>query len=868
MPNRLDAGAVYPHRSATREGRSRCGVTRWLAAALFVVPIALAATAQPGAAQDKPPWLNQTEWNFVKGQRAIFVAPDPSFPPIEEIDARGAYHGIAADYVRLIESKLGIRFSVINLETWDAVLEAARMRHVDLLPAAANTPRRQEFLLFSSPHLVLPGVIITRSNVPGDLSLTDLYGKKVAVVSGYLWQELIESGHSAIQVVPVQNLLTALNMASLGSVDAVIETLPVVIDVIHKAGIGNLRVAGETGFFTHLSFATRKDWPLLSSVIEKTLAQITPDERRAIYSKWISLQTESRPTFPWQTFWRVVAAVVVLAALLALVTAVWIRSLRRQVRLRTGMLDRQTVELRQSEERLRDFAEASSDWFWEMNENLVVSYLSANFTTVTGVDVAQVIGKDCDSLIASTCGDISIEDHKAHLRKRLPYRDFQFEIALSGRPSLYVSTSGRPALDHDGRFIGYRGTGNDITEKRRLQDTIALAEARAHQAQKMEAVGQMTGGIAHDFNNLLQVILSNADDLESASPQGSDSHRAAQQIRFAGERAARLTKHLLAFARRQPLQPVPMNLVEMVESLRPLLQRVLGESIELRCALPPAALLALADRAQIESSLVNLALNARDAMPGGGVFTVAVDAIEAAANIRAKFELAHGTYSRLRVSDTGVGMSPEVMEKAFEPIFTTKDVGKGSGLGLSMVFGFAKQSGGHAELDSRPGHGTTVTILLPPAESAARVETEPEIAEAPPASGPATILLVEDNDLVRPQVAMAIRALGYDVIEAEDGPSALQQLAQPCRIDLLFTDIVMPGGINGRELAAKACAIRSGLRVLFTSGYADNVLTREEQRDGVRLIAKPYRGPELARVLRDVLADEAESPAARAASTG
>ncbi len=365
--------------SPKRVAGPRRGVRWWLVTALFLVPSVLVATTDLAAGQDQPAWLNRPEWNFVKSRKTISIAPDPRFPPIEEIDAQGTYRGLAADYVRLIETKLGIRFSVVDLKSWDAVLEAARTRQVDLLPAAANTARREEFLLFASPHLILPGAIIARSNMPGDLSLTDLYGKKVAIVSGYVWQELIEADHPAIQVVPVENLGAALNMVSFGAVDAVIEALPVVIDVIQKAGIGNLRVAGETGLFTRLSFATRKDWPLLSSVIEKTLAQITPEERHAIYSKWISLQPELRSAFAWRTFWRAAAAVAVLAALLALVAAVWIRSLRHQVRLRTEMLDRQTVELRNSEERLRDFAEASSDWFWEMNENSCLVLLVAEF---------------------------------------------------------------------------------------------------------------------------------------------------------------------------------------------------------------------------------------------------------------------------------------------------------------------------------------------------------------------------------------------------------------------------------------------------------------------------------------------------------
>jgi CheY-like chemotaxis protein len=287
---------------------------------------------------------------------------------------------------------------------------------------------------------------------------------------------------------------------------------------------------------------------------------------------------------------------------------------------------------------------------------------------------------------------------------------------------------------------------------------------------------------------------------------------------------------------------------------------VLGESIALHSELPAAPVLAVADRAQVESALVNLALNARDAMPGGGTFTVAIDAGAFSVAAGAGTETTPRACARMRVSDTGTGMSAAVKERAFEPFFTTKEVGKGTGLGLSMVFGFAKQSGGHAELESAPGRGTTVTISLPLAKAEVKDEVSPEAPAAPEAqsvAGSATILVVEDDPLVRAQVAMSIRSLGYEVIEVADGPAALQEIEGERRIDLLFTDIVMPGGMNGRELAAKASAARPGLRVLFTSGYSDNVFIRDGRREaGPRLLGKPYRRPDLARMVREVLEED------------
>ncbi len=399
----------------------------------------------------------------------------------------------------------------------------------------------------------------------------------------------------------------------------------------------------------------------------------------------------------------------------------------------------------------------------------------------------------------------------------------------------------------DGR-LSFLAFIEDITERRRLEEQL-------FQAGKMESIGQLTGGIAHDFNNLLQVILGNVDLLEGELAEETSARRAAHMIKLAGERAAKLTQHLLAFARRQPLRSESLNLGDVASSLQPFLAQTLGESIDVRIELSATPVIAAVDRTQLESALLNLAVNARDAMPDGGTLTIAVDTVvldEAAAALR---ELPPATYGRLRVRDTGCGMAPEVRAKAFEPFFTTKEVGKGTGLGLSMVYGFAKQSGGEAAIDSKPGGGTTVTILLPLGKPGIPAETAPAAAGVQLSAALATILVVEDDVFVRAYVSGVIRELGYSVIEAEDGPSALARLAEAPRVDLLFTDVILPGGLNGRELAEKARETRPGLKVLFTSGYPKNVIVQQGRLDlGVQLLAKPYRKAALVRALRDSLA--------------
>jgi PAS domain S-box-containing protein len=393
----------------------------------------------------------------------------------------------------------------------------------------------------------------------------------------------------------------------------------------------------------------------------------------------------------------------------------------------------------------------------------------------------------------------------------------------------------------------------DITEQKRLGEQL-------RQSQKMQAVGQLTGGVAHDFNNLLQVILGNLEFVAQGLDKESAPYRAARLIKLAADRAGRLTQHLLAFARQQPLESKPLNLAEVAGSLRPLLERTLGEIVAVRIESPDAAVVVDTDSAQLQNAVLNLAINARDAMPEGGTLTIAVDSVVLDEVAAADRELQHATYGRLRIRDTGCGMTPEVRAKAFEPFFTTKEVGKGTGLGLSMVFGYAKQSGGHVELDSEPGRGTTVTLLLPLAEEPA-VPTAADSADdaVQHCTGGATVLVVEDDALVRAYAAAVIRSLGYSVIEAEDGPSALTRLADAPHVDLLFTDVILPGGLNGKELAEKAREARPGLKILFTSGYPHNVIVHQGRLDpDVRLVAKPYRKAVLARALDESLAGRAQ----------
>jgi PAS domain S-box-containing protein len=383
----------------------------------------------------------------------------------------------------------------------------------------------------------------------------------------------------------------------------------------------------------------------------------------------------------------------------------------------------------------------------------------------------------------------------------------------------------------------------DVTDRK-------LSAKRLQQAQKMEAIGQLTGGIAHDFNNLLTSILLNADVLATVI-EDENIRPMAEAVRMAAERGADLTRRLLAFGRRQMLEPRPTNVKELLAGMEPLMYRTLGEHIEISSKHAADLWPATVDPGQLENAVLNLAVNARDAMPDGGRITIetlntVLDAQEA--------EINPGDYVVIAVHDTGCGMSPDVVARAFEPFFTTKDVGKGTGLGLSMVYGFVKQSGGHVRLSSEVGKGTVVRLYLPRSAVAGATINGARSAPSALPRGKEMILFVEDDPMVRQHTERQIAALGYRVVTAENAAAALAHVEGGCQPDLLFTDIVMPGGVNGRQLAQKLRLRWPTLRVLYTSGYARGTLDVDgEHVPSKYVLGKPYRRSDLANKLREVL---------------
>jgi PAS domain S-box-containing protein len=398
----------------------------------------------------------------------------------------------------------------------------------------------------------------------------------------------------------------------------------------------------------------------------------------------------------------------------------------------------------------------------------------------------------------------------------------------------------------DGQRI-FTGFIRDLTSRQKMEEEL-------RQSQKMEAIGQLTGGLAHDFNNLLTVITGNLEMLEM-SLKDSNQRELLKDAQDAAQDGAKLTGQLLAFGRRQPLNPKPTDLAPLISNFSELLRRSLGESIELHIRVTGSGNLCVVDAPQLQNALLNLAINARDAMPRGGKLTIDISRTRLDVDYAQMYpDIRTGRYVLVAVTDTGSGMSEEVRQRAFEPFFTTKPTGAGTGLGLSMVYGFVKQSGGNIQIYSELGQGTSVRIFLPLAES---VHTSEELApgagemDAMP-RGSETILVVEDDARVRRVTTARLRSLGYEVIEADNGAAAFALLAAHPKIAMIFTDVVMPGGMNGDELAEAALAAKPDLKVLFTSGYAEPAVARQGLGAGAWL-KKPYTAAELAEKVREIL---------------
>ncbi|MFC5438347.1 PAS domain-containing protein [Rhodanobacter umsongensis] len=524
------------------------------------------------------------------------------------------------------------------------------------------------------------------------------------------------------------------------------------------------------------------------------------------------------------------------------------------------------VALRRSEVQFRRLAQAMPDQAWTARPDGALDWFNDRVYDYTGRTVGDLQGDRWRSIVHADDRPAAEASWARAVVSEAPYQA-EFRLRRADGAYRWHIARALPILAEDGSIDRWIGTNTDIETQKRAAELLELriaqrsrelekANEELRQSQKMEAVGQLTGGIAHDFNNLLTGVIIGLELMQARLTQGrrDEAERCAGMAMQSAQRAAALTHRLLAFSRRQPLEPRAVCVNELIRSMKELIGRTIGPSIQLDMCECAGLWTTHCDLNQLENTLLNLVINARDAMPDGGRLTIAACNREVGAETLAQHGAGPGEYVCLTVSDDGVGMTPETAARVFEPFYTTKPIGRGTGLGLSMVYGFARQSGGYVQLDSQLGVGTDVSVYLPRYHGA--VEESPSYkAQAPlPRAASRTVLVVDDEPQVRELIAALLRDLGHRCLQAADGPDGLEVICSPAHVvDLLITDVGLPG-LSGRQLAARARELQPGLKVLFITGYADDAIFDVDAASGVELLNKPFTTAELAARVRRLTA--------------
>lgn len=799
--------------------------------------LALLLASGASLADDHVELLNEEEREWLRSlSEPIIVGTEANYRPYAYLDDDGEFAGVAADYLGLIEEKLQINFVVHEYDTFADMLDAARKRHIDIIPFIVASEERGAYLNFTQPVFEARDRILVRSETRGTLQIDDLAGLRLGVIEGYFAEAEVRDEYPDIQLVPLPNEPTALRELSLGMLDALIIDIGVASYYIQQDGISNLRVAGEFGEVGLQTFATRNDWPILNSILGKGLASVSAEEHEIIRLRWISIGGVDPREL--DRLWKQLIIVVSVIGVLIAGILFWNFTLRRLVTRRTVELERELEERRRVEaakERLAVAVEQSAEYVLIIDTSGNIEYANLAFLEANGVKSLQ--GRRLHSMTIGGARDKVIRGLR-DIRDSGVWRG-RVDLERARKGAMKVSMTIAPIHEAAGDIDGYVVTARDITNEEQL-------EARLRQREKLSALGTLANGIAHDFNNLLVPILGYVDLIRMESSATVSSYLDA--ITEASERARDLVQRILIFGRGGGGEKVPLDLRFEVEDAIAFVRSLLPTTIAVEADLQKCAAI-MGDRTQIQQILLNLCTNASDAMAeDGGVLTIKVEQYTQGEDVEGLHrDLAPGNYVLLTVSDTGIGMDDTTKSRVFDPYFTDKRRGKGTGLGLAIVHGIVRGHGGVIHAESEPGLGTDIRIYFPTVDiEPARIHAQSGLTI--PRGNGQRIMVLDDDKLVLNTISVMVQGLGYEVSEWMDPIIALDALEKaPKEYDAVLTDLTMEG-LSGIEFAKRALDVSPNLPIAIMTGNPGAL-----NDYAIRSIEKPIPLAELANCLSELL---------------
>ncbi len=814
---------------------------RTVAARLSIILFALAA-AYHFYPDDHSPKLTQEEQAWLKKHQTIRLGVTPSTRPLEYFGGKAQYKGMVADYMNILSDRLGINFEVVETTNLKKLLQKAEDREVDIIAAFWANPATIKYMNFTRPYLVIPTVILVNKNVKEYLQLEDMEDMDLALPKSNAVIDYVRKYYPRIHIQPVYNYLAALLHVSFDEIDATIISLPQASYFIEEKGITNLRVAGHTDYQIFHRIASRSDWPILNSILQKGLDSITQDERDRIYRKWITLD-QHYISFLLQNkqFWAYFIGITLFIILFVAFIISWNRTLQKRVNESTKELKKEL----NARVRLMTAIEQSQDGIFIISTEGILEYMNPSFERMSGYSMEEVEGRHVSIIRSDRERPEFFSEIWSHLVQGQVWRGQTTYRHKTGR-DYEVDLSISPIYDDTGEMTGYVEVARDITEQ-------LLMEKQLRQSQKLEELGTLAGGIAHDFNNILAAILGYAELAMPTLEKGSRAYSNLGRIINSASRAKEMVHQILVFSRRRKPDKNRVDMVPLLSEVINFLQMSLPSTIEMRSNINISEASIIGESSQVHQVITNLGTNAAYAMEEkGGILTLTLDRITLGDDtIVNSGKLDPGAYLKIGVSDTGSGIPEDIINKIFDPFFTTKPQSKGTGLGLSMVHGIVGSMNGGIRVTSNPGEGTLFEIFLPEAEDEPRPENPVEDSVI---SGSGHVLLVDDEaDMVSIGEQM-LSELGYTVEGVYDSREALKRFKDaPRKYDLLITDQTMPH-MTGDRLSRAIHKIRPDLPVVLCTGYSSALDNISPAEAGIRgILHKPFSMAELSRIISRVL---------------